>query len=181
MNKQVDRMLFVKQDISPTDLISSISVGVGASYAFALSDIASYTELTALYDQYRFRGVELTWTPQSNLISLGTNLGASVKVWTAVDFDTLATPTLASIRQYSTAKLQKSDKRFSVRCVPRVIAPAGAASTASSAILPEGQWLNCSNAGLAHNGILAFVELGAANTQTWYATAKYWIEFQRSR
>lgn len=162
--------------------------------AFALSDTINSAELTALYDQYRIKGVQVCFQLISNPdASTSTNSGASSnhnnffpKLWFVRDYDNVALESVDELRQRNNATciVMNPNKmyKFYIRPAVRNQVYLDGITTATS---PSwGNWLDCSNSTVPHYGckwVLA-VE-GFAATQTWNMRIeyKYYLEFKNAR
>lgn len=81
---------------------------------FSLAQVEEYMDYVNLYDQYKIRGVKVTFIPMANITDSTASQYASL-IYTAYDFTGDTTPTLSEIRQNQYVKWSpytKIHKRF---------------------------------------------------------------------
>jgi hypothetical protein len=111
------------------------SLGV---FNFSLNDLPSYTEFTALFDQYKIEQIEIEWYPEyteltdAALVSNAVN----VQVNTAIDVAGATPATVSDVLQFRTLHSTGITK-----CHKRVFKPA----YLIDGILPSSVYLNCSS------------------------------------
>jgi len=168
----------------------------GGAMSFALAQVASYTEIQSLFDNYRIKKVILRFdysansSPSNSAGSPGVvNVGnqAVPIVHVTPDFDDNTIPTnRADVLQNAYCRTYRLDKSFSISLTPRaqtvVATGAGAASsTAVGGLLPANTWLDCQSPQIPHFGCKFFIDdfadTGASNcalriTPTYILEAK---------
>lgn len=178
-------------------VIAASSVGQGYVITPALQDTVAYTELTALYDQYRIWKVEFEFRLLNNPNAIAnadpsgslTVSAATVNavnwypsIWIVPDHDDSSTPALTDIKQYARAKRftlrPNSAVKYSFR--PNVLGQLydGAITTAYKVEKPGQVWVDCSQATIPHYGLKFFVDFDGYTIPQPVAieiTAKYRI------
>lgn len=125
--------------------------------------IPSYTEFTALFDQWQLRGVELEIYWAKNAVDTVTAGHSGPALWHTLDFDDVATTTLAEMQQYPRVQLTSLTEnggavlRHSFKPVCRVEADANG-STAYLPQLDTNQWIDCTYPNVVHRGIKLYLE-----------------------
>jgi hypothetical protein len=158
---------------------SSTTVESDKFLAFELSDLQGYANLTAVYDSYRIRMVELFFTGTMNTTTPGSNI-ANPLVYTAIDFDSAAGQTINTILQYDTCEIHDIRQNWSVVFRPRVALAAYNGAFTGYAEGKQDQWLDCASAGIQHYGFVWAQPSTTAITQV-EVTARYHLEFKRAR
>lgn len=142
------------------------------SHTFRLTDIQNYTELTALFDQYRINGCLFKLIPRQNTLHYqtapgvagspptlntdfgGTNLfGTSnfgfPEICTVIDYDDDTNPAnVQELMQYNNFK-----RTLAVRPHTRYLKPRIKVDATNTGILLTKKWIDCDNNGLKHYGI----------------------------
>jgi len=157
------------------------SVGPGYNIPFAmrfsLSQIANYTELSAIFDQYRILGVKVFVSYQHNVSTASATSSLPSLQW-FVDYDDNTPPTNASeVRQRMgvITKRYSADKVcFAMSLRPRPI------FTAGTAIVPYGTWYDTalpSEILYGLKGLLNNVNLPALGTDPYSTSFKIDVQY----
>ncbi len=142
---------------SPIKAGNSGAITTGGSF-FSFNQIPGYTDLAAVYDQYRILKVVIHHTSlASGIVQMGTpgngvNLPPTFLICTDYD-DSVAPGTLDELREYTTCKNVPVNKNFSYTILPKssTMVYEGVAATGYS---PKyGQWLSTSDPGIPHYGV----------------------------
>lgn len=167
---------------------TNIQVDNTADYAngfvFKLSDLPSYTEFTALYDQYRIKAVrfQIMWQQQSfNPQTTAPYLGT---VLTAIDLDDSTAPASASeMYQYKYLKIGKSVGMTKRYLKPRTLnAIYNNGVTTAYSLQPRSAWLDCANADIQHFGLKVFIQKPSGSyVMSGVVKIKYYVEFRNPR
>lgn len=178
-------------------IIAASSVGQGYCITPALQDVVAYTELTALYDQYRIWKVAFEFRLLNNPNAIAnpdpsgsiTVAAATVNavnwypsLWIVPDHDDSSIPAITDIKQYARAKRftmrPNSAIRYTIR--PNVLSQLydGAITTAYKVEKPGSTWVDCSQVSVPHYGLKFFVDFDGYTTPqavTIEITAKYYL------
>lgn len=85
--------------------LSNTATTQGA-FSLRLADVPGYTELTAMYDQYKICGAEFRFYPkQTQSIDSTTNGAAPVSFITAIDYTYITAGSPDDLRQYDSCKI----------------------------------------------------------------------------
>jgi hypothetical protein len=166
--------------------IGGAVAGTGFAAVFKLADLALATDLSTVFDAYRFKGVSARFMPRNNVQSLTTTAVVTTAIMqnliVAVDYDNAATPTLESISENSTARCHAGYEIVERTIVPRAVLEALGASTAvPEAVAPENQWLDMADTNIQHFGLKIFVTAGGGSQTTfqiWDVWFSYDLEFR---
>lgn len=136
-------------------LSSSTSADTLGSYQFKLSDLPEVASYTGIFDQYRFRQVELMFMWTNQPVSATTTLVRSPPIYTSVDYDDNGTPaSLATVLNYGNCRFHSHGKDFNVSFQPASIAASFlAAGTWTGADVKTGQWHDCAFQTIVHYGL----------------------------
>lgn len=131
----------------------------GGAYEFKLSDVAAYSELTVLFDQYRIEGVEVVFTASQS----DTTGFVWPRIYVAFDPDDSDIPTaLSTLRERGNTKIYAfapNKREFRVNLVPAAVIISETAGGQKAAIsAPRGQWKDCNQAGIIHYGLKYWLE-----------------------
>lgn len=166
----------IRRMFSPTAFTATASFTDGL-ISFMISDLPDYTELTALYDQYRVDKLVVHFMRGSTPSSLGhQDIGT---LMTAVDFDGGATGlTFNQFLSYESCEATSHDKDKFITIKPRAeLAQVDSSSaTVSSTLAGVNAWFDCSNTSIKHYGVrwgMTPYSSGAASYAQWYTV---WIE-----
>lgn len=123
--------------------------------------LPSYTEYTALYDNYRIDKVDIMamTTYDGNSVTAGTVVGQLPYIIYTEDYDDAAATTATDIMQYTTAKWTnlstgiggKPMKLMSI--MPRAQMQMYAATTNQLALAPPKLWLDAGSPNIPHYGV----------------------------
>jgi len=143
-----------------------------------LSYLPSYTEFTALYDQYQIAQVDLRFVPTVMTASPLDPLQGFIVL--AVDYDDATTPAnIDALYQYGSAAVFPANKeiRFSLR--PRAALAAYSGAFTSYANFGN-MWIDVASPSVQHYGLKVGM---AASTpaHSWLVFATYCVRFKSSR
>lgn len=165
---------------------TTVSAGaspITSSYFFYMSTINGGSELTALYDQYRFDKVEVTFTLR---LDPGAQAAASAvypKLWWARDYDSAETISQAQMYERGNAQMHVLDptRPTKITFKPNVMLNAYRTTTTFAGSPKFGAWIDCAfNDVLALGAQMNFEDL----TTTGYVvdvTSKVWISCKCTR
>lgn len=171
-------------------ILSSNTAPVFGAYAFKLSDFPSYTEFTALYDQFRIVKVDVQFLHLASAIN-NTNSASSIvlrcpRFYSVLDFDDSTAPTaIDDLRQYNNCITVNSDTSYM-----RSFAPASLeleyVSTILSGYSPVfGKWHDCTYSSLPHYGLKYALDTtpiaGPTSAFGYNVEVTLHLEFRQSR
>lgn len=164
-------------------MYSPTAVQAGASWAdgllsFKIADLPDYTELTALYDQYRVDKLVVHFISSGNAIA---SVGAQDigTLLTAVDFDGGATGlTFNQFLSYESCEVTSHGRDKIITIKPKAeLAAIDVTPVNTSSALPAGNvWWDCSITGIQHHGVrygLTPYATGYSEYAIWYTL---WVE-----
>lgn len=130
----------------------------GASTAFAVLALPNYTELTALYDQYRIDWVEMQIMFSNNQSSVNTPATTLPILWLAKDYDDTNNASITDIQQYATQQCwqvgnQRGDGKHVVRVKPNVDTVVYQSALVSGYGRGKPQFIDTSSPQVPHYGI----------------------------
>jgi hypothetical protein len=165
-----------------TGVVHSVAKGAadaGAVVNFTLDDVSSYSEFTALFDEYRITKAEVCmfWTP-------GSTPAQFPNVLSAIDYDgTTAPAAYTDVTQYSTFKITAFNTANTVANWS-VLRPGANLSTFTGNASPvRSPWVDCSAPSQPHYGLVWW--LGTFNTAVASGSlayhVRYTLQFRTSR
>ncbi len=181
-------------------LTVTTATGAGVTYAglglaFRLSDLAGYTEFTALYDQYRVKKLTYTLVPMwSTCVSPEANPNGTLGgfIHSCYDYDDANYPavstsgitTLMERPSYSCVAAVKTSPTI-WEVVPRIAMAAYAASAFSSYANLPAEWIDCSSPNVEHYGLKLLFELNNPASASVFMNYRLFVtaevEFRQSR
>lgn len=168
----------------------------GIACAFALDDIPSITDFTALYDLYKICGAKMKIIPYNDTSLVPSNVGGygacNAIVHHVQDDDDIVAPTASDIgvdelRQYTGYRTQSAaSKRYIKRYIRPKISLAGAGAGAFNvAVNVPPKWINCAYTNATHYGFKAIFEIfntsAVATTFTYKIEPTYYLGFKNVR
>jgi len=166
----------IRRMYSPT-AIQAAATWADGLLSFKIADLPDYTELTALYDQYRVDKLVVhfingTQPPYTTHQDVGTLL-------TAVDFDGGATGlTFNQFLSYESCEVTPHGKTKTITIKPKAeLAAIDSTPVNTSSALPAGNvWWDCSITGIQHHGVrygMTPYSSGGSTDAAWYTL---WVE-----
>jgi hypothetical protein len=157
---------------------SAAGDAVGA-YAFNLSSLPSYTEFTALFDQYRFKRVDISFWPLQSVATSTAN--AIPTIATVIDYDDNALlANLPNAMQYSNCVLHNPYKPFTVSFRPHL--PIAAFDGTFNAFAnTQDQWIDSGSPNALHYGLKWATPQANGLPQVWFVTGRALIECKNTR
>lgn len=175
-------MVVYKQPTNPIRLIkrgadlgvlaADPNVNVYFGRSFALNQVAGYTELTALFDQYKISAVELTFIPRYSQITPFTTAPDNIKCFIATDYNDNAAPTsIDQVREYEDYKFYSSCEKFTHYIdKPKILDNSSTSRTA---------WISTASASTSHYGFkFACEPFGLGGTYGWSVEACFYLAFK---
>lgn len=131
------------------------------AYAFTLGNLPNYTELTALFEQYRINAIKLTFVPTCSSLDgetatqIPTTYLTQPRLYTLIDKDAnVPVNNESAMLQYGNVRIIKNPTRpFTIY----IRGPAVQVGTANALTIVGGapkskQWLDCDNYSVQHLG-----------------------------
>lgn len=151
----------VTNDVSTINLgtaaVDTVGYQFGAALQFRLENVQSFTDFTALYDQYKIKGVKVQIIPLSDSSTSQSSGFLPTLYWARDNDDGGAVPVAESeLRQRQDCKTMRltSPKSIFIRN-PKVttdVEVQGAGVTLASKIESAG-WMDCNDSNVMHNGL----------------------------
>lgn len=172
-----ERLHYVKRTVDYGTLLGdNINPSYG-TYNFSINDVPNYTELTALYDQYKICGVRFRLFPkqtQCTSLDLATQ-PRNARILTAIDYTDSTSPiSISEVREFETCKVDSILDRVE-RYVkhPKYVL--------SSNIVTD-DWCPTSNTTVNWLGIKYAIEpigsTSATRSQEWSVEATFYLCFK---
>jgi len=144
-------------------------------FSFTLSQLPSYTEFQALYDDYMITGIKFTAIPylqtDSNSVS-GITSSSNPPIFYVVDTNDGSAPgTLDTVLEYNDHKMSPVYQGFSIYFRPKF-------QDATQAL--RGGWISTSNPTLAYHGLKVAIP-PTANANKFYVTITYYMRFKNPK
>lgn len=184
-------MVIKRRVQNPIAITSSTTSGVPTlgQMTFKLSDLPAYSELNALFAQYRFKKIDLQMIPRVNA---QTNSGTGYAISStglsysnfhyAVDNTGPGAPSsLAVIMQYDKGKTVNAQfgKEFHISLNPRPLDVLYNGTVVSGYGVADAKtWINSTNTGVQHYGVVYGWECNYSTAATIDMIASYWIELK---
>lgn len=153
-------------------------------YAFKLSDLPNYTELTGLFDCYKITGVKLFFIPCHNSREMGelTYAPQIPQVHYCFDPDNNSPPaSLNAVLERQGSRSKSLAYPFSVYLTPTTTSSVYATGVTSAYKLnSKSAWIDSDNANVEYYGFKMWIE--GATTQNFYfnlkIVAKYYVKLK---
>lgn len=158
---------------SPGYMTSSTTLEVQANFYSTLADIASASGYQAVFDQYRFVGVEVWLFPRASVES--TSSGAGL-IGSAIDYDDSGVTTLANLPEYVTYM-----EGPGYYCMYRSYVPAAIITIDGvEADVVQEAWIDCTYGAVVHRGVKIAITATPA-VQDYDLVARYHLQFRNVR
>jgi hypothetical protein len=163
---------FENLTVLTTSTVANTYVGITAT----LSSLNDYVSYTAVFDQYRIMGMELTFMPGSSSAS-STTFG---HVHSVVDYDDAASITPTQALDYPNCIISNLGDTVVRSFRPHIALAAYAGGVFTSFANAKDQWLDCSSTGVVHYGVKIAVNPTVVAV-TFDSIVKLWIQFRNAR
>lgn len=152
---------FTRSYFSPGHIsIPTGAPAVGYADFFNLASVPDVSDFTALYDQYKIKGIKYTLIPRiSNAGPSGAVGNPSIlgNIWSVLDFDDSNIPaSLNTLLQYQNVKRTQYNKIHSRYFKPSV--QLGVGTPLASSLIRKNQWIDAANISAQHLGIKLWVD-----------------------
>jgi len=151
--------------------------------SFKLSDAPSYTQFTALFDEYRITAIKLYWLP---CFSVNTTAAAELTVpqlISAIDYDDASTPGSANvINAFDTLRVHGMLNKMYTRTLKPTVALATYTTSFVGYAQRQDQWIDCNSPATTHYGI-KWGMVDANNSSSGWAhglRATFYIDFRKA-
>jgi len=140
--------------------------------AFALSQVAGFSELTAMYDQYKISAIELTFFPTYTEITPLPTAPNNARVLVCTDYtDNTAPTSLNQVREYENHKCHGYSEKFTHYIdKPKILDASSSNRTA---------WIATSDPSQRHYGLkFACEPYGLGQPYGWAVEAMFYLAFK---
>jgi len=163
---------------APVTLTNSTVTETLYAFQFLLSYVPSYTEFTALYDQYQIAAVHLRFVPTVNTSTPLDPLQGFIIL--AVDYDDSTTPAnIDALYQYGSAAVFGAGKEIRFTLRPRAALAAYSGAFTSYANFGN-MWIDIASSNVQHYGLKVGMS-ASTPVHTWSVFATYVLRFRSSR
>lgn len=149
---------------------------VSGGFIAQLSQVPNFGEFTSLFDMYRINGVRWRISPRANSAEVGSNQGL-IKLFTAIDYDDITTPSLPDMLQYESLKVSQSDKEHVRYVKPRIANQVYQTGVGTGYGSTRG-WIDCQNTTVAHYGLKYLLQQLPAGNQSFDVQVTYYLSFK---
>jgi hypothetical protein len=164
---------FTRYSDAVTTTTSNVSEPL--TYSFALTDVLSYTEFTAMFDQYKIMAVDFKIQMISNPnAAMDTNYASGSnntvnwfpKFWYIRDYDGGGSDTLSQIKERVGVKffVMRPNKIYNIRIRPKVLVQTYKTSLAAG-YAPKQCWIDCVDNNVPHYGLNAVIDMLGLNSR----------------
>jgi len=137
------------------------------TYSWSLTDVLSYAEFTAMFDQYKIVAVDfkiqMITAPEAGNITNSTAATNSVnwypKFWYIRDYDGGGSDTLSQIKERVGVKffVMRPNKEYNIRVKPKVLLQTYKTLT-STGYSPKSCWIDCVDNNVPHYGLNCVID-----------------------
>jgi len=175
-------------DAHTTSATGSGTIAVGQMTTFSTM-VASHTEFTTLFDQYRIDKVEYTYAPRADSYDIGSAVNLpkypQPRMAFVVDRDDAATPlTQEALGQYENCKIIPFTKPVKITYKPNVAGAVFAAGLFNGYANQVAGWIDMSSPGVEHYGHKIWINLFGSTYGTDFKvdlTVKVWFSCRNVR
>lgn len=177
--------------------VTTTSVSEGFAYSFQLIDVLSYTEFTAMFDQYKIEKVifriQLVTNPDASVDANDAGTGAwhansnnfYPKLWYIRDDDDSTAETLLSIKERVgvKCKVMRPNQQLSIVIRPKIAVQTYKTATASG-YAPKRMFVDCSNPEIPHYGLHMCTDMNGLDpvgTFRFRVDVQYFLAFKGVR
>lgn len=159
---------------------STSTLDFKGGYYFTLADITAYTNLTTMYDQYKFEMIHITFDPVVQLGSPASSYSYS-DLFVAIDYDDANVPaSVATLYAYDTVRRVTPCHRHKFSFTPKIaLAAYNGAFTGYTSQKP--MFLDCASSSIQHYGIKVGIPQNTNSyLMPWKFSAEYVVSFRRT-
>lgn len=183
---------YYKRTVKISDITASfntvgpVSQNIAGAYVLSLDSFPNFTEFQQLYDQYKIKGIKLSFVPSGNSAIYSTASGSVAQIGfsrfnSVLDFDDSTTPTAENqLLQYSSLKTTPgwaTHKRYYVPRVKSALVDNAVTNTLVASGSQRPGWISTDRPDIEHYGLKVWCSApintatSAAITYSVYATA----------
>lgn len=167
--------------------ITTTGLSTEAGYFnFQMSDLPSYSEFTALYDQYKLKMVKIYFVPftmdNSSTAGAVTDATQWQCLYTAIDSNGVSTPTsINQLRQYQTCRFTRMGKVHKRVIYPKPATELYNGVAPSAYATAPSAWINTSYSGVPHYGLKWAFDNATSdiNSKFFRVEAVYYMVFRQ--
>jgi hypothetical protein len=162
-------------------IVNSTSVSdFKQGYYFTLADITTYTNLTALYDSYKFESIHFRIDPVCQLGFPAASYSYS-DMFVAIDYDDANSPaSVSTLYAYDTVKRVPPGQKFQFTFTPK-IALAAYTGAFTGYTSQKASFLDCASSSIQHYGVkIGIWQNTNSNLFPWKISAEYVVTFRRT-
>lgn len=160
----------------------------GVGKEFRLDSVASHTEFTNLYDQYKITGVKVYFDYSPDVLGAIPSSGNShmyPKLWVKRDYDDKTTPTISTMVESNQTRCLRFNAVRNTQSIflrPAVLNTLYRTSITSGYAPVWGQWLDCGNSDIPHYGLKLLAQgIPSTNMGAITIRCKYYLKFKNVR
>jgi hypothetical protein len=146
---------------------TTTNVSEPLTYSWMLTDVLSYAEFTAMFDQYKILAVDFKIqmitnpdsTAEVNVNNVTNSVNWYPKFWYIRDYDGGGSDTLAQIKERVGVKffVMRPNKIYNIRIKPKVLLQTYKTLT-STGYSPKACWIDCVDNNVPHYGMNAVID-----------------------
>jgi len=147
-------------------------------FSFTLAQLPDFSEITNLFDSYRFKCVRVNFTPIENNV-----LPSASRLLSVIDYDDAAAITINQAYEYDSLQISSisNGTRITRVLVPKfAVASYSGAFTSFSQSLP-GQWIDTASATVQYYGLKVAVDPSTAVTNIYTTNIEVLVQCRNTR
>lgn len=152
------------------------------AYSITLANLSGYSELVALYDQYRIDFIEVSFHLKVGPDAQAAGAATYPKIWWSRDLDDASTVTQAQMyeRANTVVKVLNPDKPVVFRFKPNTLSVTYRTPATSGYSPKFGQWIDCSQADVVHYGAQFNIDNLSNTNYTVDQISRVWVSCKNS-
>lgn len=179
------RVYYMTRSAQLSDYSPSTTVPVDTALIFTLDQLPSYTEFTALFDEYYINKVQVKFIAR-NITSVTSPYSlVAAMLHTAIDYDDATAPgSITALQQYSTYRFTIATKSMTRTFRPKVsIAMYKTSANNAYGSSDKKLWVDCAYTDVEHYGLKFYMPVVAQSQAafTYSVFVKYWISFRNTK
>lgn len=180
-SKSVHQVHNYKRTVYIPQWVQGSTVGdVAFKFEPTLSDLATASEFTALYDQYMVTGITFRLIPRFNTAEYQPANQLPSQIMSVCDYDGNGPTTIAALVQYQNIKTTRGTAAHQRFFKPAVLAAAYQGLT--PAYMPKwNQWVDTGNPSTPHYGLYGIIPQCSGAQATYDLQATYYVKFKQVR
>jgi hypothetical protein len=178
-----NQLFNIVQEASLGTITSSATPGteIDGAYYFYLAQLDGTAALVAVFDQYRFMQVSISFIPRCSVTgTTGTVFPTPIgQLLTAIDYDDAASTTAAVLRQKETAQITTCTEQQTRTLSPHAALAAYSGAFSSYANMSK-MWIDANSQSVQHYGVkFAILNCNFASTIIYDVYARYVVQFRQ--